>query len=339
MVETNGPQFRVEDLTLMATPGYPFETICDSAHENQVVMGLQQSALRPLAQDTYEAYLRTNRGNNQAILTVSQRKPGVVLWIPGAGENLNGPAGGIYADLALELQAAGMSSLRMGYRDPGSFHECVLDVLAWLCFLKGSGAKESVLVGNTLGAAVAIPAAVLHPMVKTMVAISPQQDDTEMVDRVGPKPIMVIHGERDTRIPMEVAQDLYHRAGEPKELVIYPHGSYHLTEFKDELREKLGKWVSEQLGERDAYLAALETKSDLYPDLTRSVYPPGGGPPRQMVLTRADIVGMEVEAVVSTTGTWLDMNTMGPGQGPSWNGGAGRSRSSYGPRPLSSWET
>ena len=151
MVEANEPEFRLEDLTLTTTPGYIFETVCDSAHENRLAMGVQQSELKPLSQDVFEVFLQTKRGINQAILAVSQKQPGVVMWVPGGYENFNGPAGGIYADLVGDLQAAGISSLRMGLRQGNSFEECVLDALSWLCFLKGAGATEVVLVGNTRG--------------------------------------------------------------------------------------------------------------------------------------------------------------------------------------------
>ena len=155
--ETSKPEFRLEDLRPMASEGYAFETICDTAREDTVVIGIQQSWLQPLAENVYEVTLQSNRGLCQAILTVAQGKPGVVLWIPGAGENLNGPAGGVYAELTPEFQAADISSLRMGYRDPSSLEECALDVLMWLCFLTGVGAKQAVLVGNALGVTAAIP--------------------------------------------------------------------------------------------------------------------------------------------------------------------------------------
>ena len=307
MVEEVQPEFRLEDLTLMDSPGYPFETVCDSAHENQVVMGPQMVWATPIAQDIYEVFMQSNRGLNQAMLTVSPGKPGVVLWVPSGGVNFNGPAGGIYAELACDLQAAGMSSLRMGYREQGSFQECVLDTLAWLSFLQGTGAKTVVLAGHVLGAAVAIATAVLHPLAKAVVAISPRQQDTEMVHNLGPKPLLVIHGEKDTRIPADVVRDLYGRASQPKELVIYPDAGTDLAESRAELREKLGMWLSEQLGEVNVYLATLEARSGQYPDMTRPVPPDSGGPRRHMVLTRDDMVDMDVEAIVNTTGTWLDL--------------------------------
>lgn len=302
------PEFRLEDLALMESPGYSFETVCDVARNNEVVMGLQQIWLKPIAEEVYEVVVQTNRGLNEAILTVSQSKPGVVLWIPG-GANLNGPAAGVFSELAGDLHDAGINSLRMAYRDQSSFDECVLDALAWLTFLKEIGAKEVVLAGATLGAAVAFPAAVIHPLVKSIIAVTPPQENTEMLEKVHGKPILVVHGERDVRIPVQVARDLFLRAAEPKELVVYPDAGFTLVEAKDELRHKLGKWVSQQLGESEAYAALSEARDAPKPDMVRRLAPEHNGHLRQMVLTMEDMVDMDVGAIVSTTGTWLDLKT------------------------------
>ena len=306
--ETSKPEFRLEDLRAMASEGYAFETICDTARENTVVIGIQQSWLQPLAENVYEVTLQSNRGLCQAILTVAQGKPGVVLWIPGAGENLNGPAGGVYAELTPEFQAVDISSLRMGYRDPTSLDECALDVLMWLCFLTGVGAKQAVLVGNALGVTAAIPASIVHPMVQAMAAISSQEEGTEIIGKIAPKPILIMHGEQDRRIPVDMAREIFRRANEPKELVTYPEGTFSLNECAEEVQEKLGAWIAEHLGASEAYTkASLESKDGRFPAMSRLVYPQEGGPPKEMVLTRDDIVGMDVDAIVSTTGSWLDL--------------------------------
>ena len=200
-----------------------------------------------------------------------------------------------------------MSSLRIAYRDEDSFNECVLDTLSWLSFLRATGAQSVILGGNNLGSSVAISAAALHPLVKALVAISSAVDDVEMIDRVGPKPLLVLHGDKDTRNPVDIARELYNRSSDPKELVIYPGAGANLVECKDEVREKLGMWLSEQLGEADAYSAALDARKGQYPDITRSVPPEDGDYPRQLVLTRDDMVDMDVDALVCTTGSWLDM--------------------------------
>ncbi len=305
--KTNQPDFRLEDLRPMASPGYAFETICDPTRDNNVVIGIQQSWLQPLAEDVYEVTLQSNRGLCQAILTVAQGKPGVVLWIPGQGENLNGPAGGVYAELAPEFKAADISSLRMGYRDPSSLVESTLDVFMWLCFLKGVGAKKAVLVGNALGATAAIPATIVDPMVQALGVISSQEEGTEMIGQVAPKPVLIMHGEQDPRVPVDMARIIFQRANEPKELIIYPEGEFTLYPCRQEVQERLGDWAAENLGALETYKAAQESRDVSFPTLSRLVYPQEGGPPKEIVLTRDDILGMDVDAIVSPTGTWLDM--------------------------------
>ena len=305
--ETGQPEFRLEDLRPMESPGYAFETICDPTRDNRVVIGIQQSWLQPLAENVYEVTLQSNRGLCQAILTVAQGKPGVVLWIPGQGENLNGPAGGVYAELAPELMAADISSLRMGYRDPNSQEESALDVFMWLCFLKGVGAKQAVLVGNALGATAAIPAAIVDPMVRALAVISSQEEGTEKIGEIAPKPVLIMHGEQDPRVPVDMARIIYQRANEPKELIIYPEGEFTLYPCRQEVQERLGDWAAEHLGASDAFKAAQEARDDSFPVMSRLVYPQEGGPPKEVLLTRDDIVEMDVDAIVSPTGTWLDM--------------------------------
>jgi uncharacterized protein len=47
-------------------------------------------------------------------------------------------------------------------------------------------------------------------------------DPIEVVDRIAPRPLLIIHGEADTLIPVDNAQALFARAGEPKELWVVP---------------------------------------------------------------------------------------------------------------------
>ena len=46
------------------------------------------------------------------------------------------------------------------------------------------------------------------------------------VDRISPRPLLVVHGEADELVPVEHAGRLYHKAKEPKELKIIP-GAQH----------------------------------------------------------------------------------------------------------------
>lgn len=54
--------------------------------------------------------------------------------------------------------------------------------------------------------------------------ISPLQ----WVDKISPRPMLIVHGDSDDLIDIDQAQRLYHRAGEPKELFIVKGGEHRL---------------------------------------------------------------------------------------------------------------
>jgi uncharacterized protein len=47
-------------------------------------------------------------------------------------------------------------------------------------------------------------------------------DPIDVVDRIAPRPLLIVHGEADALIPVENAYALYARAGQPKELWVVP---------------------------------------------------------------------------------------------------------------------
>ena len=57
----------------------------------------------------------------------------------GAGGGYRGPGGGAYARVAETLKGQGISTLRLNYRQPNLFPECVLDLLAGIIFLGNTG--------------------------------------------------------------------------------------------------------------------------------------------------------------------------------------------------------
>jgi putative redox protein len=48
------------------------------------------------------------------------------------------------------------------------------------------------------------------------------------IDRISPRPLLLIHGDKDDLVPVEHACRLYEKAGEPKELVIIPGAGHRL---------------------------------------------------------------------------------------------------------------
>ena len=193
--------------------------------------------------------LTTNRGEIQAILHPNRDGgEGAVLWAWGARGGYAGPAQGIFSNLAEEFTHQGITSLRLNYRNPGDNAESVLDVLYGLKFLKSQGCPRVVLVGHSFGGAMVIAAATFSDQVVAVVSLSPQTYGASVASQVSPRPLLLVHGIEDTRLPPRCAEQIYQWAREPKELVLYPGAEHGLSECKDELHDLLRRWIPDKLG-------------------------------------------------------------------------------------------
>lgn len=61
----------------------------------------------------------------------------------------------------------------------------------------------------------------------------------DVIGRISPIPLLLIHGERDVVVPPQHAQQLYAQAGEPKTLWLIPGGQHIDAMRRDELRARL----------------------------------------------------------------------------------------------------
>jgi pimeloyl-ACP methyl ester carboxylesterase len=149
--------------------------------------------------------------------------------------------------LGLSGSQAGISSLRLNYRLPGDFDQCVHDVLVGVNFLKQSGVDNIALVGHSFGGAVVIMAATMSSEVKAVVGLSSQTYGTHRVGELSPKPLLMIHGDRDRNLPVRSSWHIFERAKEPKEIVIYKGSGHFLRECHQELYELLRSWLIDKL--------------------------------------------------------------------------------------------
>ncbi|HWO93817.1 MAG TPA: alpha/beta hydrolase [Dehalococcoidia bacterium] len=191
---------------------------------------------------TLRVLIQTTRGDIPGLLTPCEGEPGAVIMVGGAYGGFDGPADSVYERLAAPLAQRGVSTLRIHYRRPNDFEECVLDVLAAASFLKGIGAERIALVGHSFGGAVVVKAAQLSDRIVAIVSMSPQLFGTRQVHLMS-KPLLLIHGADDQVLDMAASQDIYDRANEPKELVILPDTGHTLYQGKDEVYELLLDWI------------------------------------------------------------------------------------------------
>ncbi len=65
------------------------------------------------------------------------------------------------------------------------------------------------------------------------------------VDKISPRPLLLIHGEKDDLVPVEHARQLYERAGQPKEIVLIPDAGHRLRLEEKAVTTAL-KWLKEK---------------------------------------------------------------------------------------------
>lgn len=204
-------------------------------------LAITQVAAHPEADGNLRMLIATTRGEIRGILHPCATAPGAAIYVGGAMGGFEGPARDLYGRLADRLRPQ-ISGLRIHYRQPGVFDECVVDVLAGVSFLRGVGVGDIALVGHSFGAAVVIKAGELAPEVTGVAALSPQLYGTRTVERLG-KPLLLVHGMRDGILDHAASEDIHARALEPKRLVLYAEGDHSLAQCAEDLEELLAAWL------------------------------------------------------------------------------------------------
>jgi dienelactone hydrolase len=166
-----------------------------------------------------------------------------VIWVGGARGGFGRPGQGAYARLADVLRQDTISSLRLCYRHPNVLPECVLDVMAGVVYLTHGGTQPVVLVGHSFGGAVVITAGALHEHVAGVVALAPQTYGARLAGQLAPRPLLVVHGKADMRLPYTCGVQIYDWAQEPKQLVLYEDAEHRLDECAAELDALLTQWI------------------------------------------------------------------------------------------------
>ncbi len=144
-----------------------------------------------------------------------------------------------------------MTGLRLHYRKPNEFQECVLDVLGGVSFLRGIGAQRVALVGHSFGAAVVIKAGELSELVVAVAALSPQVYGTRTVERLAPRSLLLAHGTADKILDAKASRDIYARAGEPKRLELFEGAGHSLRSCAGELFELVQGWLMEAVSAKE----------------------------------------------------------------------------------------
>ena len=194
-----------------------------------------------------EVEIRTSRGALRGILHAADGARAAAVLVSGAGGGLQGPSG-VYRDLAELLRSDGVTALRLDYRKPNNLPECTYDVLATLEALARGGVERAVLVGWSFGGAMVITAGAASERVVGVATVASQTYGTGEVGELSPeKSLLLIHGTADRTLPAELSCQLYARAGEPRELVLYQGDGHGIQLHRPQMLEKLHAWSRDLL--------------------------------------------------------------------------------------------
>lgn len=177
-----------------------------------------------------------------------------ILYLHGTRWNLSGSASRIsrwqdrgYNVLAIDYRGFGQSS--PGQPSEQKTYEDGRAALAWLRANRPDP-RGYLLVGHSLGGAVAIELAASEPSVKGLVTeatftslrgmaertparflplslvLTQKFESVEKIDRVK-VPTLIVHGQQDSLVPVEMAHQLFARVKAPKEILIVADGTHH----------------------------------------------------------------------------------------------------------------
>jgi hypothetical protein len=186
---------------------------------------------------------RTDRGDIQAILPQAPEAQRGVIWVGGAWGGFGRPSQGAYARLADGLRRNRIASLRLCYRHPNVLPACALAIMAGIAYLTYCHAQLVVLVGHSFGGAVVMTAGAVHAHVAGVVAFAPQTSGATLAGKLAPRPLLVVHGTADTRLPDSCGVQMDHWAQEPKQLVLDEGAAHRLDACADALDQLFMPWM------------------------------------------------------------------------------------------------
>ncbi|KAL8766197.1 MAG: hypothetical protein Q9209_006962 [Squamulea sp. 1 TL-2023] len=177
---------------------------------------------------------------------ISKAKTAAIL-LSGAGGGLVGPSS-IYLGIATKLSSLsqGIPVMRLDYRFPARNRYCVADVLAAMSYLeKEHAVSKFVLVGWSFGGAPVFTVAGNDERVVGCATVASQTAETDGVERLAPRPLLLLHGSDDQTLGSWCAESLYRRYGEggKKEMKLFEGDDHALTRNAKEAEEMLCRFV------------------------------------------------------------------------------------------------
>ena len=202
----------------------------------------------------HELHLPSDRGPIRCALhevPVVTATAGVVM-VGGDDGGLDGPAEAVYPTLGEDLAQTGIATLRVDFRIhqfPGDVEEAVHDVLVGAEHLLALGVERVGVLGHSFGGAVVIEAAAREPRIASIVTLATQTAGAQRVSELAPRPLLLVHGLADDRLPPECSRLLHQQAGNPKQLALLEGATHSLRQRREDVRTLVLEWFAETLGD------------------------------------------------------------------------------------------
>lgn len=232
-----------------------YQDLMDLMPQNAEIGELESDGYRPVQLTFNDAVIHGRYYSRQDHLentrdadSDSEKAVQGVIWAGGVGGDWDSPAQQLYPRLGQILARSGIASLQVRYRQPTQINPSVVDVLVGIRFLQDQGIESIALVGHSFGGAVVIQAAAETLAVKTVVALASQTYGTDSVVELATRcSLLLLHGAADPVLSPACSEQIYARALEPKQLIVYPDAGHNLDEVADEVEDAVLNWLTEQL--------------------------------------------------------------------------------------------
>ena len=187
----------------------------------------------------------------QGIWDAPERAQWAVLCVGGFDGGFSGPDG-IYEDLAEQLPVAGIGVLRLDFlikTSPGPIAEGTDDVLAGIAWLEEQGVGRVALIGHSYGGAIVIRAGARSGNVAGVAALATQTAGIDLEDlrALAGRPLLLVHGLADWRLPARLSEWVHAQAGQPKRLELLEGATHSLRQRRTEVLQILRDWIGEAL--------------------------------------------------------------------------------------------
>ena len=192
--------------------------------------------------------LSTNQGEIQGRYYQAEHAKLGAIWVGGISGGWDSPANGLYPQLCQKLRESQVSSLRVRYRYSTILKEALLDTLTGIAFLAQEEVSAIALIGHSFGGAVVIQAAMLSPLVQTVITLASQSHGADLAAYLAPQcSLLLLHGTDDQILSPNCSRYIYAIAQEPKRLILYPGARHSLDEVSDQVSQAICDWTIEQL--------------------------------------------------------------------------------------------